>query len=271
MVTLVVGTQKARINCYKLMLGYFSGCFDAALFGQFEEAGKADFYLPEDEEQDIRQFVQWTYTGSVPVKDAEIEEQEGKTDLDLERACVLADKLSAPTFANRVIRRVMWQCRDQWLEPEAAEYVFKHTAVNSKLRLCVVDYATSEGLCSYSSPFQYQDQWLGLLSKGGDLVIECLKAGGFRDEDPEKAPWPKTIAQVSRSGLANFPGKLALREVLSLPHARLSSQSFIRVRQLIRLIFDLNAHLGLGNSVQAFDLGIDLGVDFQDISERTDL
>jgi hypothetical protein len=57
MITLLVGPQKTRITCHKALLGYFSSFFGATLYEGFVESSKNEVELPEDDEQQARDFV----------------------------------------------------------------------------------------------------------------------------------------------------------------------------------------------------------------------
>lgn len=55
---LILGANKTRIACHKILPCFFSYFFDSALNGSFPEVGKPEMELPDDDEDAVRAFVQ---------------------------------------------------------------------------------------------------------------------------------------------------------------------------------------------------------------------
>lgn len=69
MATLYVGIEKKEIKGHKVLLGYYSKFFEAAIYGPFSESPNAVVNMPENAFEDIRDFAGWLYTGKVSWKD----------------------------------------------------------------------------------------------------------------------------------------------------------------------------------------------------------
>lgn len=190
-VTLVVGPLKAKIKCHRALLGYFSAFFDKALYGEFAE-GRPDAVtmdLPDDEEQHVRAFVRWTYTGDVSESFPQTHEVWSpggifdETHVALEKLWIFADKILAPKFANDVMHFVLMKYSCSTLPPAAAQSIFEESPPGSKLRMFAVKFIQGRGtLRDISSDSEdVRQDWLALLAKGGDLVTDVFLAGGFRD------------------------------------------------------------------------------------------
>jgi hypothetical protein len=185
-VTLIVGQEKARINCHKALLAFYSTLFESALYGGFRESHDNEVILPEETEQGMTSFVTWLYTGIL-----EHDDKEPACD-----AWVLGDKLGAPGFTNEAMYKMCNFYANETLQTSTLKYVYSYTAPGSKLRRFIVD------CIKYCGPFLrqakelrytntvecYHKQWEELLAEGRDLVREIVKHG-FRTYAKRKFPW----------------------------------------------------------------------------------
>lgn len=118
------------------------------LFGSFSEAGKDEIELPEDNEDDVRAFVNWTYTGNVGTchKDLYVRDVFTPEPVDIVvKFWILADKFLAPELSNDAMKCIMGWYNYEWLSAETAEFVYAHTPRESPLRLFIRDFIISEG------------------------------------------------------------------------------------------------------------------------------
>jgi hypothetical protein len=182
---LEVGPQKVRIQCHRALLGYYSKFFDIALYGDFAEGAPDSILpLPADEEQHVRAFVQWTYTGGVfesfPQSGSDaVDFISDPTNAVLEKLWIFADRILAPKFANDIMRLIMMKYYGETVSPATTELVWGETLPGSKLREFVTQFIQANGPlpCSEES----LQEWVTLLAKGGDLVAENMIAGGFHN------------------------------------------------------------------------------------------
>ena len=200
-ITLIVGEEKIHVSCHKVLLGFFSKFFESALYGNFSEALKSTVTLPDDNIDQVRDFVVWLYSGQTgssiqmekthsdlgraKVNNRKDEDILGNTSLVyLERLWLLSDKFMAADFTNHIVGELHNRNEKSFDTTWEAEFVYNHTLPGSKLRLFIRDSIAVEGPLSikrlsqkcYDADTERED-WLDLLAKGGDLVRESVLNG----------------------------------------------------------------------------------------------
>ncbi|KAF8864145.1 hypothetical protein BDZ45DRAFT_55503 [Acephala macrosclerotiorum] len=210
---MIVGAQKSRMKCHKILLSFYSRFFNGALNGNFAESGKSDIDLPEDDVEAVRTFVQWVYTGDVYFGHEhwfEEAENHALANTEPEKVWIFGDKILAPKFANEMMYAIFEKQEDvlnERLQPHVAEYVFANTAPKAELRSFVVDRIQACG------PFNPEDKsnenaWLATIAKGGDLVVDCMRGGGFHNftEDYPQDPvnWHKYMQTESQASVDDW-------------------------------------------------------------------
>ncbi|KAH6682032.1 hypothetical protein B0J14DRAFT_680303, partial [Halenospora varia] len=162
-ITLVVGPQMARIPCLKVLLGYYSGFFNGALW--LYTATFADWYLD---------------FGPSRVKPRSV---------TLAELWVMADRLLIPKLTNHLMVVICECCQaDGWSIGEV-EYIYKNTIPGSMLRLYMKDMIAVEGPLHNRGeyPLEHMEEWMALITEGGDLVTDCALFGFARWVDGEDA------------------------------------------------------------------------------------
>jgi hypothetical protein len=136
---LLVGKEEMRIICHKTLLGYFSKFFESALYGGFSEATETEIALPEEQGEQMKEFVGWLYSGQSAfdtkvekalarmTADAEkfntcngeeidcahgqvysgLLQEDYELELFMESLWIVADKLLCPSFANHVMKQLL--------------------------------------------------------------------------------------------------------------------------------------------------------------------
>lgn len=187
---LIVGPSETKLSCHKALMGFFSEFFDAALYGNFKEGETNTVRLPEEAPDDVVAFVAWIYSGHI------------ECDLNAARLWTLGDRLRSPDFCNDVMYLLMdtygSYTRDsgQWLSAATVDYIYDHTTEESALRRFVRDNIISDGpLCERALKEQsdregFKEEWIGLIRRGGDVVVDVAMVAGFsNDKDNEEAPY----------------------------------------------------------------------------------
>ncbi|KAH8658664.1 hypothetical protein BGZ60DRAFT_123844 [Tricladium varicosporioides] len=193
-VVLVVGPEKVRMPCSKVLLGYFSGFFKGAFYGGFPQALQNEIELPKEEPAAMTILIKWLYTGQLFIGDKPCLGHSSAL-LSLEELWVMADRLLIPKLSNHAMWEICNWCQIQCLEAETAEYVYNNTAQGSKLRRFVADLIVVEGpfhqLVKAPTPEERQcrEDWVSLLAKGGDVVGDCVLIG-FANWNNEEASKP---------------------------------------------------------------------------------
>jgi len=131
---LIVGPSKTQLSCHKILLGYYSDFFFAALYGGFKEAHANEIELPDEDVENIKKFIGWVYTGDMAscYKLPSSTNLENSTDEkkqcivgDMSELWVLGDKLLASRFKNNIMLFIMRLSRRVLLTATVAEYVCK--------------------------------------------------------------------------------------------------------------------------------------------------
>lgn len=185
LVQLVVSADALELTCHKALLGYFSAFFDAAFYGDLQEAHTNKIYLPEESVDEVRAFVAWIYSGHI------------ESQVNPEQLWVLGDKFQSPLFSNEVMH-TMFRIYDDSirypganLRAEAAEIVDKRTSMKSKLREFVVDYIISHGplrpelMGDMDKGTDYELDWRNFIRGGGDFVLELACTTSFIHDTTE--------------------------------------------------------------------------------------
>lgn len=104
-------------------MAFYSGFFEALLYGKFVEGGQEEVALAETEWdiEGLKAFSRWTYTGFI------------ETFVPSERLWILGDKLCSTVFKNEVMHVMFSQCNETHVLPDAVEYVFNNTTEKSRL------------------------------------------------------------------------------------------------------------------------------------------
>lgn len=143
---------------------HLSSFFKAALSRGFKEAEEKRIILKEDDPNVFRIFVAWLYTGA-------IHPQEIGCDL-LELAWILGDKLGAPAFQDCTMIVLVDLTGYLLYHPEMVEHIYNNTAEGSVLRALAVDSVVHY----YRDVAPVKTEWMELFSRGGDLVVDLMKA-----------------------------------------------------------------------------------------------
>lgn len=167
------------------------------LYGRFIESNQAEIQLPDHDEDTMRAFINWTYTGNIrtchpTIGDPYLDERNALPideipERTAERLWILGDKLLACDFTNAAMELVGRRYHQSIPQAMVADYVYDNTLPGSKLRLFWKQLVRTEGpLLRHSEHNIYSSgdievEWATVLVKGGDLVTDCL-AGFLIDE-----------------------------------------------------------------------------------------
>lgn len=183
------------MDCQKALLGFYSHFFEGMLYGNFSESTQKEIELPDHEEDTMRAFVTWIYTGNIrtcnpSVNDPYTNAYPSFKEMS-ERLWVLGDRLLAPAFTNDSMELLRRRYFSFNLTAMAAGYVYVTTLPESKLRLFVKAVIDHEGPLQNGGENVAEedlDAWIDELSKGGELAKDCLSAI-LRQQDSKKSPW----------------------------------------------------------------------------------
>lgn len=185
------------MDCHKALLGFYSHFFEGMLYGNFSESTQKEIELPDHEEDTMRAFVTWIYTGNIRTCNVSIGDPwriENPSFKEMpERLWVLGDQLLAPTFTNDSMELLRRRYFSFSLPAIAAGYVYATTLPESKLRLFVKAVIDHEGPLQTNGeniPGDAEEAWTAELSKGGELTRDCVSAIFHAYEQSSKeSPW----------------------------------------------------------------------------------
>lgn len=184
MITLVIGWKEEKVVCHKVLLGFYSEFFDAALYGNF--SSPQEIKLPDESLETVTIFVSWMYTGQVlpgPVLN--------------ESLWILGDRLRSQYFVNDIMHLLLAKYTDVegryygLLEAAAADLAYRNTTSGSKLRKFIKDIILTNPPLSFTPeeiPTFGQD-WKALITRGGDLVVDVALHGSFCYKNPDDVLW----------------------------------------------------------------------------------
>lgn len=152
----------------------------------FEEAGKEELQILDEDPIGMDAFISWAYTGQIS----------GTRTFGLMQEWVLADRLRAPSYANEIMHLLftLYGAEDvRYMKVEEARYVYDHTHEQSKLRTFVRELINTHGALSdeglefekiregrnEAALTKYESDWRALIHSGGDLVLDITAASSF--------------------------------------------------------------------------------------------
>jgi BTB/POZ domain len=180
-VTLLVGSQRARVKCHKILLAYFSEFFNALCYRWSSVNDKHELELPEDDPKHIKLFVKWIYAGEIPYA----------TGVKPEQIWVLGNKFLAPELCNMAITQLteITVARMERRTANDALYIFENAPKGSRLRDLITmhvrlgywNWDNCHDHCSINREpkSQFWKKWLELLKAEGPLPNPNNASGYF--------------------------------------------------------------------------------------------
>jgi hypothetical protein len=188
-VTLIVGPEKERLSCHKILLRYASERLDALVSKDCPSSTRQEIELPDELFEPMTAWIAWIYTGHVPPT----------CKLTPEALFIFGERLKSPAFRNELMlclisRYSRMGHKEEFFEditPKMADYVYQNTVKDSKLRRFVVDWIlevcplTEDGdnglhfMRTEKEKEEMRREWRQLIKRNGDLVSEVALRGSW--------------------------------------------------------------------------------------------
>jgi hypothetical protein len=190
LVTIFVGDKRKKFVVHKKLLCDSADYFKGVFTGDFEEARKAEMYMPEDNPGAFSLYVTWLYRSSIPMANTEAHLE------NLYELYFLADKLCLVDLKDKAMDTIQdmalkYDLKDQLITPELVTKVMKNTPtkwaglrsfcichmVNVYLKRHIDQIEEDDASESeFDSEFDENDNWMAfVMSKDMKTVFEISK------------------------------------------------------------------------------------------------
>ena len=170
MVRVTVGKDdKAKtFAVHKVLLCYYSGYFNAALNGSFEEAEKDTVSLPTEDPQIFECFMHWVYTRRFTASTNDTESLCPNTMIQL---WIFGEAHAVPLCQNEAIGTIRNLIVEFWQDhTQAIADVYEHTSASAPLRRFLVDFVAHTGHAEINLAMPEAEAW------PRELLVDLLHA-----------------------------------------------------------------------------------------------